>query len=100
MEKPIIIEKFVEKPIETIIDQPVDVIIEEEVFVDRIVDKEIRRTILKPKRTEIQTNEIIQEVIVPEDVIIEKRVEKVYNKYVEVPITKTVEKEYIKEVEV
>lgn len=55
---------------------------------------------MKPKRTEIQTNEIIQEVIVPEDVIIEKQVERVVNKYVEVPYTEYVDKEYVREVEV
>lgn len=60
-----ITERYVEKPIETIIDQPIDVVIEEEYYVDKFVDKEIRRTILKPKRTEIQTNEIIEEVVVP-----------------------------------
>lgn len=62
------------------------------------MDKEIRRTILKPKRTEIQTNEIIEEVIVPEDVIIEKKVEKIIPKVVEVPITEYIDREYIKEV--
>lgn len=100
MERPVYIERIVEKQIEKIIDVPVEFIVEKEVIYDRTVDKEIRRTILKPKRTEIQTNEIIEEVIIPEDIIIEKKVERPYNTIVEVPITEYVDREYIREVEV
>lgn len=89
-----------EKKIENIVDVPVEFIVEKEVIYDRTVDKEIRRTILKPKRTEIQTNEIIEEIIVPEDIIIEKKIERPYNTIVEVPITEYVDREYIREVEV
>lgn len=84
-----------EKHIEKIVDLPVEIIVERDVIYDRTVDKEIRRTILKPKRTEIQTNEIIEEIIVPEDIIIEKKIERPYNTIVEVPITEYVDREYI-----
>lgn len=40
------------------------------------------------------------ETPVYEDVIVEKKVEKVYPRYVDVPVTEYVDKEYIKEVEV
>lgn len=55
---------------------------DQEHIVDKFVDKEIRRTILQPRRTEIDTHEILQHVPIREDVIVEKKVEKVITKIV------------------
>lgn len=48
------------------------VYIDREVPVNKYVDKEIRRTILKPYRKEIQTKEVVRETPVYEDVVVEK----------------------------
>ncbi len=40
--------------------------------VTKYVDKEIRRTVLKPYRREIETKEVLVETPVYEDVIVEK----------------------------
>ncbi len=92
VEKKVEIEKIVERPVEVIIDVPVEIIKEVPVPVERIVDKIMDRTILRPHRTEFIENQIIVEKPVNVDKIVERRVE------YEVPIY--IDKEYERIIEV
>ena len=99
VEKPVIIEEYIDKTIENVIEHPVEHIVEKEVHVTRNVDKHIERTILKPFRNEVQVHEITKDVPVYEDVIVERKVDRVYQRVVDVPVDVYVDKEYVREVE-
>ena len=99
VEKPVIIEEYIDKTIENVIEHPIEHIVEKEVHVTRNVDRHIERTILKPFRNEVQVNEITKDVPVYEDVIVERKVDRVYQKVIEVPVDVYVDKEYVREVE-
>ena len=74
--------------------------VEREVPVDKFVDKEIRRTILQPKRKETQIKEIQVQKPQYVDVIHEKVVEKPVTTYVDVVEDVIQDQEVIREVEV
>ena len=97
-ERPIIYEKVYENRIENIVEKEVQINITKDVPRTKYVDKEIRRTILKPYRKEIQTKEVIVEEPVYYDEIVEIPHERIIEKYVDVPIAEYVDKEYTKEV--
>lgn len=100
IERPVISERIVEKKIENIIERHVDVIREVQVPFTRTVERSINRTIVKPYRKEIQTREVVVEEPIYEEVIVEKPVHRYIERFVDVPETEYVEREYIKEVDV
>ena len=92
VEKRVEIEKIKEVPYEKIVEVPVEIIKEVPVPVEKVVTKELEKTILRPHRKEIIENEVIVERPVNVDKFIEKKVE------YEVPVY--VEREYERIVEV
>jgi hypothetical protein len=99
VEKPVYIENFIDKPIENIIHRDIEVIVERDVPVTRNVNKTIERTVLRPIRSEVQTKEIIVDKPVYEDVVVEKPIQKIVEKFVDVPFDVFVDREFVREVE-
>lgn len=77
MEQPVVIEKYIDKQIEQIIEQEVFYDVERVVETPVYVDKEIKRTILQPRKTQVRVKEIVEEIPVYQDEIHETYVEKV-----------------------
>lgn len=100
VEKKVFVDKIVEYEVENLIDKPVEVIKEVQVPYDKVVDKPVSRLVVQPYRREVKTKETLLEEPVYEDVIVEKPVHRTVDRYIDVPDTQYVEKEYIKEVEV
>ena len=61
MEKKVEVEKVIERPYDVVVEVPKEVIREVPVPREKIVDKVMERTILRPHRTEVIENEVIVE---------------------------------------
>ena len=102
VERKVEVEKVVERPYDVFIDVPKEIIREVPVPRERVVDKVVSQTVVRPHRVEEIVNEIVVQKQIPRDrevtkevkVEVPRYVDKEVVVYVDVPVPKYVDVSY------